>query len=99
MPISFPTATGKTAELTDERRDHILTYHPDVGPFLDRVGEVLASPDLLRRSAQDPEVVLFYKFYSDILNGKYMVVVVKENQRSFILTVYLTNSTRTGVDL
>lgn len=99
MSVSFPTATGKTAELTDERRAHILTYHPDVGPFLDRVGEVLASPDLLRRSGQDPEVVLFYKLYSDILGGKYMVVVVKENERSFILTVYLTKSTRTGVVL
>jgi len=91
--------TGKTAELTDERRVHILTYHPDVGPFLDRIGEVLAHPDLLRRSNQDSRVVLFYKFYSDILEGKYMVVVLKENDRSFILTVYLTRSIRTGVDL
>lgn len=95
----FLSATGKTVELTDERQAHILRFHPDVGPFLDRIGDSLAHPDLLRRSSQDSAIVLFYKFYPDILGGKYMVVVVKENERSFILTAYLTKSVRTGVAL
>ena len=99
MPIFFPTAIGKPVELTDERQAHILRYHPDVGPFFDRIGDSLAHPDALRRSSQDSAIVLFYKFYPDILGGKYMVVVVKENERSFILTVYLTKSIRTGVAL
>jgi len=99
MSIFFPSASGKTVELTDERRTHILRYHPDVGPFFERIGEVLVHPDELRRSRQDSGVLLFYKFYPDILEGKYMVVVVKENERSFILTVYFTKSIRTGVTL
>jgi len=99
MSISYPSAIGKTVELTDERQAHIVRYHPDVVPFLDRIGEALANPDALRRSIQDSEVVLFYKFYPDILGGKYMVVVVKENGRCFVLTVYVTKSIRTGVAL
>lgn len=99
MSITFPSAIGKTFELTEERQAHILRYHPDVGPFLDRIGEALKQPDALRRSNQDSQVVLFYKFYPDILGGKYMVIVVKENERGFILTVYLTKSIRTGVAL
>ncbi|MGH7774756.1 MAG: hypothetical protein ACREQA_21235 [Candidatus Binatia bacterium] len=99
VSIFFQSAIGKTVELTDERRGHILRFHPDVGPFLDRIGEALAHPDALRRSSQDSQVALFYKFYADILEGKYIVVVVKQNERSFILTVYLSNNIRTGVAL
>jgi hypothetical protein len=99
VSLSFPSALGKTIEFTDERRAHILSFHPDVSPFLDRVADVLAHPDALRRSIQDPDVVLFYKFFPDILDGKYEVVVVKKNERCFILTVYLTNSIRTGAPL
>jgi len=97
VSVSFSSAIGKTVELTDERREHILKYHPDVAPFLDRTEEVLAYPDAIRRSSQDSQVVLFYKFYPDILKGKYIVVVAKEEDRSFILTIYLTRSVRTGV--
>ena len=99
MSISFPSAIGKTVDLTDKRQGYILRYHPYVGPFFERIGEVRAHPDELRRSRQDSVALLFYKFYPDILEGKYMVVVVKENERSFILTVYLTKSIRTGVTL
>lgn len=99
MSISFPSAIGKTVDLTDKRQGYILRYHPYVGPFFERIGEVRAHPDELRRSRQDSVALLFYKFYSDIPEGKYMVVVVKENERSFILTVYLTKSIRTGVTL
>ena len=94
------SAIGKVVELTDERREHIARYHSDLIPFLDRLGAVLAHPDELRRSLDDPEVILMYKYYPDILGGKYVAVVVKVGERrSFVLTAYLTKSIRTGVPL
>lgn len=93
----FASALGKVVELTEERREHITLYHPDVAPFLDRIGSVLAQPDELRRRLDDPQVILFYKYYPDILGGKYVTVAVKVGEeRSFVLTAYLTKSIRTG---
>jgi hypothetical protein len=96
----FTSALGKVVELTDERRQHIAFYHSDLVPFLDRLATVLAHPDALRRSLDDPQVVLFYKRYPEVLGGKYITVVVKlGEERSFVLTAYLTRSIRTGIPL
>jgi hypothetical protein len=96
----FASSLGKSVELTHERREHILEYHADVLPYLDRLADVLAHPDELRRSLSDSETVLFYKHYPDIRSGKYMVAVVKVGEeRCFVLTAYLTQTTRTGMPL
>ncbi len=86
-------------ELTDERRQHIYQYHPDLIPFLNRLGEVLVAPDGIRRTSDDSQVLLFYKFYPDILGGKYIVGAVKINDLSFILSAYLTRRVKTGEPL
>jgi hypothetical protein len=49
------------------------------------------------RSTYDPEVLLFSRFYPDILGGKHMVVAVKIDERWFILTVYVTRRLRDAV--
>jgi len=96
----FTSVLGTDIELTDERREHIVLFHQDLVPFLDRRGAVLAHPDAVRRSLDDPQVILFYKHFPDILGGKYVTVVVKAaRERSFVLTAYLTRSIRTGVAL
>lgn len=97
--VHFPGSSGKSVELTDERRQHIFQYHPDLIPFFDRLGNVLIAPDGIRRTFDDPQVLLFYKFYPDILGGKYIVAVVKVNGRSFILIAYLTRRVKTGEPL
>lgn len=86
----YPSVLGQPVELTDERRAHILKRHPAVAPFLERIGDVLVLPEEVRRSTYDPEVLLFSRFYPDILGGKHLVVVVKIDGRRFILTVYVT---------
>jgi hypothetical protein len=93
----FASSFGKIIELTHERWEHIALYHADIVPFLDRLNAVLAHPDEVRRSLDDPQVNLFYKYYPDILGGKYVVVVVKVGEeRNFVLTAYLTGSVKTG---
>lgn len=92
----FQTSISKIVELTRERQQHIFDYHPDIIPFFNKIPEVLKHPDQIRRSTYDKEVILFYKYYSDILGGKYLSVVVKINKRNFILTAYLTQIIKIG---
>ena len=92
----FEDSEGQRVELTDERCAHIAQYHPDVVPFLDRLAQALRAPDMLRQSTQDPNVVVHYRYFADILGGKYLAVVVKTDARRFVLTAYLTRRIRTG---
>ena len=86
----YPSALGQPVELTDERRAHILKRHPAIAPFLERIRDVLALPEEVRRSKYDPEVLLLSRFYPDILGGKHVVVVVKIDGRWLILTIYVS---------
>lgn len=94
--VFFSSSLGKQVELTDERKEHIFQYHRDLVPFFDRLAEVLNSPEGVRRTFDDQQVLLFYRFYPDILVGKYSVAVVKINDCNFILTAYLTRRVKTG---
>ena len=53
----------------------------------------------MKESSRDVEVLLYYRFYDDISNGKYMLVVAKKGFRSFILTCYITDMIKKGVTL
>ena len=95
----FSSSLGKRIELTDGRRQHIFQYHRDLVPFFNRLGDVPSAPDGIRKTLEDPQVLLFYKFYPDILDGKYFVTAVKVNDRSFVLTAYLARRVKTGEPL
>jgi hypothetical protein len=75
-------------ELTDERMRHILEFHPDVDVYRDRFQDVLSGPDYDRRSTSDTHVRVFYK---RLRGDKHLAIVVKTNERNFILTAYLTD--------
>jgi hypothetical protein len=64
-----------------------------------RIQEVLLTPDYVKKSSRDDEVILFYKWYDDILSGKYFLVVAKKGLRSFMLTCYITDIIKKGVTL
>lgn len=94
--MRYQTSIGRQVELTPERRKHILQFHPDLKPYLDQIKLVLESPEIIKRSLDDPRVLIFYRYFDTILSGKYIAVVVKTNQRNFILTSYLTSHIKTG---
>lgn len=85
--------------MTEERWRHILREHPEVSHYKDRIQNVLATPDYVRESSRDTKVLLYYKFYNDIFDGKYMLTVVKKGLRSYILTCYITDMIKKGVTL
>jgi hypothetical protein len=82
--------------LTDTVREAILEKHPEVGDFIDQVGEILAHPDEVRKSVRDERSVLYYRFRSDVLNGKWLVVVIKRIDRNFVSTIYATDRIKSG---
>jgi len=90
---------GDTIELTDERWFHIVKEHPEVRQYKDRIQEVLASPEYVKMSNRDKDVLLYYKFYNDIFMGKYMIAVAKKQSRSFILSCYITDVIKKGVTI
>ena len=92
----YKSILGKDFVLTSERKQHILIYHPDIKPYLSKLKEVFLEPDDIRISESDESVLLFYKYFDNIMDGKYIVGVVKINSRSFVLTAYLSNRILSG---
>lgn len=86
-------------ELTEERWQHISKEHPEVVQYKERIHETLYLPDYVKQSKRDAEVLLYYKFYGDIFEGKHFLVAVKKGLRSFVLTCYITDIIKKGETL
>jgi hypothetical protein len=87
-------------ELTGERERHIAERHPDLLPeYRQRIAEVLAAPDQIRRSVRFGSARLFSRWYTDVQRGKHAVVVVvseRDRERHWIITAYLTTELAQG---
>ncbi len=92
----YKSIIGKEFELTPERKKHILTFHPDLKLYFFKLKEVFLKPDKIRTSKSDSAVLLFYRYFAKIRGGKYIVGVVKTNNRSFVLTAYFSNRVLSG---
>jgi hypothetical protein len=78
--------------LTEERWQHILRRHPEMGDQRQRILETLAEPDLIQQG--DFGELLAVRFYSETpLTSKFLMVVYREvdPEDGFILTAYLTS--------
>jgi hypothetical protein len=57
-----------------------------------KLAEVLADPDLVRRSVRATTILLFSRWYTDVGQGRHVVVVVVDESRapvrSWIVTAY-----------
>ena len=82
--------------LADSVRESILLKHPEAVDFIGRIGDVLRDPDEVRSSVRAENSVLYYSYQSDVLDGKWVVVVVKRIDRHFISTLYATDHIKSG---
>jgi hypothetical protein len=73
-----------------------LTKHPEAHTFVELIGETLNAPDIVKNSQTDNRVNLYYKFYPRVLNGKFVVIVVKFAEMYFISTFYATDKIKQG---
>ncbi len=88
-------------ELTEEREDHIRERHPDLLPkFRKCLAETLDSPDRVRPSARLENARLFSRWFSEIMGGKHVVVVVISEVRTagrhWVVTAYLVRKLAEG---
>lgn len=64
-------------ELTEERQEHIAERHPDLLPeYFPQLGETLADPDQVRGSERFGNAYMFARWFEDVREGKFVVVVV-----------------------
>jgi hypothetical protein len=88
-------------ELTEERERHIAERHPDLLPeYRERIAETLADPDQVRKSARFGSAKLFSRWYTDLREGKHVVVVVvserEPHARHWIITAYMARKLAPG---
>ncbi|MBI3458858.1 hypothetical protein HY061_01180 [Candidatus Azambacteria bacterium] len=85
---SFQSSFGPI-ELTDERQEHILKFHPEIRAYKKYFKGTISDYTIIKHSKYDPVVVILYK---QLPKSKYLAIVVRlENSRNFILTAYLTS--------
>jgi len=93
---TYEDVFGAIIVLADSVRAMILRKHPEVEEFIDQIALVVAEPDEVRRSIRDERSVLYYRYDADLLNGKWIVVVVKRIDRNFVSTMYATDQIKSG---
>ena len=82
----FQSPYGRIA-LTDERRRHILQFHPDVRGCFRYFAATLAEPDYVAVSKHDPSVIISYRLLPR--QKRYLAIVIKTGSQLFVLTAYL----------
>lgn len=102
MKIIFCPYLDRNVILTDERYDHIKKQHPELLPEFEYTLEhTIANPDTVRKSSRFINARLFTKYFDNIRNGKYIVVVIVNDAhletRDWIITAYMTRKLSDGV--
>mgnify|MGYP001609768842 FL=1 len=87
---NFKDKFNNVIRLIDKRWNHIIKEHPEVGIYKNRLSDVLIKPDLVKRSKRDRDTFLYYCYYEDIYQGKYLLIVARTRDR-LLLTCYITD--------
>jgi len=90
----FKTIIGRV-RLTSKRRTHIIQSHPIMEIYLKNLRRVLEKPNEIRVSSYNVNVLLFYRYFDKIENGKYITAVVDKVAKQ-VITAYLTHKIKTG---
>ena len=88
MSVRSYVSSFGNIELTNERLQHILEFHPEVKTAQKYFVITLKNPHIIRSSKSDKHV---YVFYRKITINKLLAIVVKTNNRNFVLTAYITS--------
>ena len=79
---------GNQIELTDELWLHIVTYHPELEDYREKVLETIRK-GVRRQDAVEQDKYKYVKKFADLpLGYTHLVVVVKLIRNNFVLTVY-----------
>ncbi|VVB87323.1 Uncharacterised protein [uncultured archaeon] len=93
--MEFNDRFSRRIKLTEEGWNHIVETHPELKDMLEDLKGVLEDPELIKKSVYNENVVLFYRYYGHIYQGKHMCVVVRLDEES-IVTAYITDRIKKG---
>jgi hypothetical protein len=78
---------NRSIRLTEERRLHLETEHPEMTGQIHRIAETLANPDKIIRSRTDVTVELFYRHYqSTPVTSKFLCIVLSKHYQMTTLS-------------
>lgn len=89
----YPSRFGSVL-LTDERKRHILQFHPDVANVFREFPATLSTPDHVTHSLHDEMAVICYRYLPK--RRRFLAIVIRIGTRPFILTAYLAKKTKSG---
>ena len=92
---NFKDKFSNIIRLIDKQWNHIIKEYPEVGIYKNRLSDVLIKPDLVKRSKRDRDTFLYYRYYEDIYQGKYLLIVARTRDR-LLLTCYITDRIKEG---
>ena len=97
MQKNYTDILGNNIRLTHERFDHIAEREEMRGQA-NKIEETLLSPDIVKVSKYDPDVLLYYKLYENTpVTKKFLVVIAKAGETdSFILSSFFTDKIKEG---
>ncbi|MEM1369788.1 MAG: hypothetical protein AAGG02_17630 [Cyanobacteria bacterium P01_H01_bin.15] len=95
--FEIKTPLGFTVRTSDLYWQKLIAKHPDIAILEDFVRQTLQSPDEIRQSSRDGEVLLFYRLRK---TQRWVVVVARRlNGDGFLITAYQTDAIKEGVTL
>lgn len=94
MKFELLTPLGFTVRTSESYWQRLIIKHPDIENLKDLVQQALISPDQVRRSSRDPDVLLFYLARKE---KRWVVAVVRRlNGNGFLITTYQTDAIKEG---
>ena len=94
MKFELLTPLGFTVRTSESYWQRLIIKHPDIENLKDLVQQALISPDQVRRSSRDPDVLLFYLARNE---KRWVVAVVRRlNGNGFLITTYQTDAIKEG---
>jgi hypothetical protein len=87
-PLNFTVRTSA------EYWEKLIVKHPDIADLQAEVKQALNSPDEIRRSSRDPNLLLFYLTLKE---KRWVVAVARRlNGDGFLITAYQTDAIKEG---
>jgi len=97
MRFEILTPLNFTVRTSDNYWQRLILKHPDIEDLEELIQHALASPDEIRQSRSDPNVLLFYLSRK---NKRWVVAVARRlNNEGFLITAYQTNAIKEGEQL
>jgi hypothetical protein len=91
------TSLNFTVRTSEEYWQNLIINHPDIADLEAEVKQALNSPDEIRRSSRDPNLLLFYLTLQE--KGWVVAVARRLNGDEFLITAYQTDAIKEGETL